>query len=92
MEPPPRHFIDTLAPRDRAAAPVARWLERHPRGPPAAHPRLGSAWLASAASALLAVPSAIVEEECNVLVNPAHPDARRLVAAKTRRFLYDPRV
>jgi len=53
---------------------------------------LGSAWLASAASALLAVPSVIVEEECNVLVNPAHPDARRLFAAKTRRFLYDPRV
>ena len=53
--------------------------------------RLGSEWLAAGASALLEVPSVVVEEERNVLLNPAHPDARRVVAAKARRFVFDPR-
>jgi hypothetical protein len=34
----------------------------------------------------------IIEEEDNVLINPAHPDAARLVLQKRRRFLYDHRV
>lgn len=54
--------------------------------------QLGSAWLASGASALFIVPSVIVPEEQNVLINPVHPDARRLQAVKVRRFLYDHRV
>jgi RES domain-containing protein len=53
---------------------------------------IGSAWLAAGASALLVVPSVIIEEEDNVLINPAHPDARGLVPEKMRRFLYDHRV
>lgn len=53
---------------------------------------LGSAWLASGASALFCVPSVIVEEEDNVLVNPAHADATRLAVTRVRRFLYDLRV
>ena len=52
----------------------------------------GSAWLKAAASALLAVPSAIIDEEDNVLINPAHVDCARIVALKVRRFLYDHRV
>ena len=53
---------------------------------------LGSAWLAAGAAALLVVPSVIIVEECNVLINPGHPDAARLVATKLRRFEYDHRV
>ncbi len=52
----------------------------------------GSAWLKGAASALLAVPSVIVNEEDNVLINPAHADSVRIVATKVRRFVYDHRV
>ena len=52
----------------------------------------GSAWLKAAASALLAVPSSIIYEEDNVLINPAHADCARIVALKVRRFLYDHRV
>ena len=51
----------------------------------------GSAWLKSARTALLAVPSVIIGEEDNVL-NPAHADRARIVATKVRRFVYDPRV
>lgn len=52
----------------------------------------GSAWLISGRTALLAVPSVIIVEEDNVLIDPAHPDARRIIANKVRRFVYDHRV
>jgi RES domain-containing protein len=52
----------------------------------------GSRWLKTAASALLAVPSVIIDEEDNVLINPAHADCARIVASKVRRFVYDHRV
>jgi len=53
---------------------------------------VGEEWLAGANSALLLVPSTIVPEEFNVLINPAHPDAVGLVYTKIRKFLYDPRL
>lgn len=53
---------------------------------------IGSAWLRSGASCLLVVPSVIIEEEFNVLMNPAHPDSASITATKLRKFLYDPRV
>lgn len=53
---------------------------------------LGSSWLAPGLTALLAVPSVIINEEDNVLIDPSHADAKRLAAVKVRRFLYDPRV
>ena len=46
----------------------------------------------SVTSVLFVVPSVIVEEEDNVLINPAHADMARLTATKVRRFLYDPRI
>jgi RES domain-containing protein len=52
----------------------------------------GDAWLRSRASALLEVPSVIVPEEPNLLINPAHPDSARLVATKLRRWSYDTRL
>ena len=54
--------------------------------------RFGTAWARSGGSALLVVPSVIVPEECNVLINPAHSDSARIVAVKRRRWVYDPRV
>ncbi len=52
----------------------------------------GTGWARSASSAILIVPSAIVPEEANILINPAHPDAARITARKLRRWLYDPRL
>jgi len=51
----------------------------------------GDAWLAAQTSALLLVPSVIVPDEYNILVNPQHPDAPSLVASTVRRWQYDPR-
>ena len=53
---------------------------------------IGDAWLRTASSALLVVPSVIVPEECNVLINPLHADAAGLRAAKLRPWVYDLRL
>ena len=50
---------------------------------------LGHAWVTSGASALLIVPSIIVEEEWNVLINASHPDAAGITASVVRRFEYN---
>jgi len=52
----------------------------------------GDGWLKSQRSALMIVPSVIVNEEWNVLVNPVHPDAAQIAARKVRKWTYDPRL
>lgn len=81
---------DLWAAREVASLPLPVGWDAVPEG--RVSRSLGSAWLAAGRTALLAVPSVIVNEEDNVLINVAHPDAWRLTAHKVRRFLYDPRV
>lgn len=52
----------------------------------------GTAWMHGGASAVAEVPSVVVPEESNLLLNPQHPDAPRVKARKLRRWLYDPRA
>lgn len=54
--------------------------------------RTGDAWRRSMRSPLLVVPSVVVPEESNVLVNPDHPHARKIRAATIRKWLVDPRL
>lgn len=54
--------------------------------------RYGDAWLSGATSAVLLVPSIVVPEEQNILINPAHPDAASIKAVKVRKWLYDSRL
>ena len=53
---------------------------------------VGTTWLAGGETALLVVPSVIVPEEYNILINPAHGDSSRLGARKLRKWTYDPRL
>ncbi|RKP50889.1 RES family NAD+ phosphorylase [Trinickia fusca] len=52
----------------------------------------GTDWANSGASALLVVPSVLIPEEANVLINPAHPDAAKITATKIRKWTYDARL
>jgi len=54
--------------------------------------RIGRQWRQQGTSCLLAVPSAILPEERNFVLNPEHPDATRLVLARERRFTFDRRL
>lgn len=52
----------------------------------------GDNWLRQNASALMIVPSVIVPDEFNVLVDPAHPDASRIGVVKLKKWQYDQRM
>lgn len=67
----------------------AAWLAEPPG---AASIDFGDTWLRTQAHLLLLVPSIIVPEECNVVINPAHPSARQLDARVARQSVYDPRL
>ena len=51
----------------------------------------GQKWLAGGTSAILEVPSVIVPEEFNLVINPKHADAAKLTATKIRKWTYDGR-
>lgn len=52
----------------------------------------GTNWIASGASCLARVPSVVVPEEFNVLINPLHNDGLKLTAVKVRKWGYDTRT
>lgn len=49
----------------------------------------GDQWAATGATALLLVPSVIVPDEYNVLINPEHSDAAAITATTIKRWIYD---
>ena len=53
---------------------------------------LGDGWLRSRSTALLLVPSAIVPETFNVLLNPHHPEAARVRIVSHRDYPWDKRL
>lgn len=54
--------------------------------------KLGDAWLARNQTAVLRVPSAIVPEECNYLINPSHPDFHRIEISRPVEYIIDGRL
>lgn len=67
----------------------AGWRDTPPRPESQA---IGDHWARSGEHLLLRVPSVLVPEESNVLVNPAHPDASRVRVSASRNFSYDLRL
>lgn len=60
--------------------------------PPARLREIGNAWIEAGKSVALRVPSALVPDEGNFLLNPRHPDFGRLKIGKPLPFRYDPRL
>jgi RES domain-containing protein len=54
--------------------------------------RIGEQWARSNREAVLQVPSSIVNEEVNFLINPNHPDFEMIRIIKTQAFLFDGRI
>ncbi len=52
----------------------------------------GEAWLLRGATPVLRVPSAIVSQEWNYLLNPAHPLFPHIQLLRTEAFAFDPRL
>lgn len=53
---------------------------------------IGTAWVRSMTSPVLAVPSAVVQIETNFLLNPLHPEFAKLSIGSAGAFAYDPRL
>ena len=53
---------------------------------------IGDDWVKAAKSAVLKLPSAVIPEESNYLLNPNHPGFRTLAWSKPERFAFDPRM
>lgn len=68
-------------PDDWRQSPAAAQLEQ-----------IGDSWIRSAASAVLQVPSVIIETESNFLLNPEHPDFKKIDIADPTPFSLDVRL
>jgi len=60
--------------------------------PPAELKQIGNKFLKDGRYLLMKVPSSIVEQEFNYLLNPAHPDMQKVKFLKTETFNFDNRL
>lgn len=59
---------------------------------PQATRELGSRWVAESRSAVLRVPSIVVDGEFNYVLNPRHPEFVQLQVGRPLPFSFDPRL
>jgi RES domain-containing protein len=86
----PADIPDDVSRRKIAAATLPRNWRAYPAPDQLAD--LGTAWARASATAVLVVPSAVVPQERNVLLNPAHPDFDRIQIGGPKAFSFDPRM
>lgn len=53
---------------------------------------IGNEWIKKGETAILQVPSAIVVEEYNYLMNPLHKDFKKIKLVRSEPFEFDPRI
>ncbi|MBI4689587.1 MAG: RES domain-containing protein [Nitrospirae bacterium] len=66
-----------------------RWKETPAPGALKAY---GADWLTVGKTAVLKVPSSLIFSECNFILNPLHPDFKKIKISAPREFCYDPRM
>jgi len=82
-------FSDELVEQLKAGVLPSDWRVEPP---PPSTKQLGDAWVRSSRSAILAVPSVIIPDEINYLLNPAHADFKKIAVGKPADFTFDPRL
>ena len=60
--------------------------------PPASLADIGTRWAVARKFAVLAVPSVIIPQDFNYLLNPLHPAFKRIRLGRPEPFYFDPRV
>jgi RES domain-containing protein len=74
-------------------SPVKKWpVHWRISPPPAETVEIGDRWAEEQRSAILAVPSAISPDDRNFLLNPEHPDFKRIRIAPPIDYEFDPRL
>ena len=82
-------FDESLVESTPAAGLPADWTEEPP---PPSTKRLGDLWVEAARSAVLELPSVIIQSEHYYLLNPNHPDFAKIKIGKPVPFAFDPRL
>ena len=54
--------------------------------------KIGDLWVKECKTAILKVPSSIIHDECNYLLNPDHLDYKKIKLVATKPFLFDDRI
>ena len=54
--------------------------------------KIGDNWVKESRNAVLKVPSVVIKEEFNYLINPGHPDFKKASIGKPEIFSFDPRL
>lgn len=54
--------------------------------------KIGDGWVAGGQSAVLRIPSTVIPEEDNLLINPDHPDMTQISVSAKTSFMLDPRL
>lgn len=83
----PIEFDDALI--EELAELPADWREEPP---PLATKEIGDLWIQGGRSAVLKLPSVIIPSEPNYLLNPAHPDFKKIGIGRSNHFSFDPRL
>ena len=60
--------------------------------PPDSTQTIGTKWALKKKSVILKVPSTVIREEFNYLINPQHPDFKKLSIGSPEKFIFDPRI
>jgi RES domain-containing protein len=53
---------------------------------------IGEKWIKESETAILRVPSSIIDEEINYLLNPEHEDFKQIRLIKSQPFTFDKRI
>lgn len=85
----PIEFDEALVEIVAAAGLPAGWTEEPP---PPSTAKIGDLWVKESRSAVLKLPSVIIQAEPNYLLNPAHPDFKKISIGKPGPFSFDPRL
>jgi RES domain-containing protein len=80
----PEDFVQTISEYELAAD----WRSYPPRSSTV---EAGHRWLKKRTSPVLRVPSILIPEKSNYLINPEHPRAEEIELCAGRAFTFDPR-
>lgn len=79
---------DSIEIEEIDAADISGWDSAHMR----ASRKFGDAWLRSARTCVLVVPSVVAPHEKNVLINESHPEFGRIAAGDPQPVKWDSRI
>jgi len=83
-------IVDRIRPKEISASDLpANWRD-YP--PPSELATLGTHWALTNDTLLLRVPSAVVEQEFNILINPSHRDMRQVTISQIEEYKFDVRL